>query len=154
LASHLEEHGAKLRRGAGYLKDLDADVIFRTPGLRPDLPELTAAVKNGAVLTSEMEVFFDVCPCRTIGVTGSDGKTTTTSIIAELLSAAGHTVHVGGNIGTPLLNRADDMAKGDFAVLELSSFKLYDHEKKSVRCRRDECDAQPSGHAPGHGRVR
>ena len=97
--------------------------------MRPDLPEMTSAVQNGAVLTSEMEVFFDVCPCRMIGVTGSDGKTTTTSIIAELLRASGHTVHVGGNIGTPLLNQADDMQEDDFAVLELSSFQLMTMKK-------------------------
>ena len=133
LALRLEARGAKLRLGEDYLKALDADIIFRTPGLRPDLPELTAAVKNGAVLTSEMEVFFDVCSCRIIAVTGSDGKTTTTSIIAELLKTAGYTVHVGGNIGTPLLSRADEMASDDFAVLELSSFQLMTM-KKSPPC--------------------
>ncbi len=129
LAARLEKRGAKLRLGEDYLKALRADLIFRTPGLRPDLPELTEAVKNGAVLTSEMEVFFDVCPSKIIAVTGSDGKTTTTSIIAELLREAGHTVYVGGNIGTPLLDQAGDMSPDDFVVLELSSFQLMTMKK-------------------------
>ena len=99
-------------------------MIFRTPGLRPDVPELEAARARGSVITSEMEVFFQVCPCPIIAVTGSDGKTTTTTIIAELLRAAGHTVHVGGNIGHPLLAEAGSIRPTDWAVLELSSFQL------------------------------
>ena len=128
-AAALEAKGAKLRLGEDYLEGLDADIIFRTPGMRPDLPELAEAVKRGAILTSEMEVFFDVCPCRIIGVTGSDGKTTTTTIIAKLLEAEGCTVHLGGNIGTPLLTRADAMKQTDIAVLELSSFQLMTMKK-------------------------
>ena len=124
LARRLEELGAALCLGEDYLENLDADVVFRTPGLRPDVPELAAAVARGAVLTSEMEAFFQVCPCPIIAVTGSDGKTTTTTIIAELLRAAGHTVHVGGNIGHPLLCEAEEMRPVDYAVLELSSFQL------------------------------
>ena len=123
-AEHLEQLGCELHLGADYLKDLDADVIFRTPGLRPDVPEIAACVDRGAVLTSEMEVFFEVCPCTIIAVTGSDGKTTTTTIIAELLKAAGKRVWVGGNIGHPLLCEADGMLATDYAVLELSSFQL------------------------------
>ena len=123
-AEHLEQLGCELHLGADYLKDLDADVIFRTPGLRPDVPEIAACVDRGAVLTSEMEVFFEVCPCTVIAVTGSDGKTTTTTIIAELLKAAGKRVWVGGNIGHPLLCEADGMLATDYAVLELSSFQL------------------------------
>ena len=99
LAGELEAGGAKLQLGEGYLEDLGQDVIFRTPGMRPDLPQLLAAREKGSVITSEMEVFFDVCPCSIIAVTGSDGKTTTTTMIAELLRASGRTVHVGGNIG-------------------------------------------------------
>lgn len=124
LAEELETAGAVLRLGDGYLQDLDQDVIFRTPGLRPDVPELEAARAGGSVITSEMEVFFQVCPCPIIAVTGSDGKTTTTTIIAELLRAAGHTVHVGGNIGHPLLAEAGSIRPTDWAVLELSSFQL------------------------------
>ena len=124
LAEELEGKGCRLQLGPDYLKDLREDVIFRTPGMRPDLPELAAAVGRGSVLTSEMEVFFQVCPCPIIAVTGSDGKTTTTTIIAELLRAAGRTVHLGGNIGHPLLAETGDISEGDIAVLELSSFQL------------------------------
>lgn len=124
LAGELEAQGCSLRLGEGYLRGLDQDVIFRTPGMRPDLPELTAAVERGSLLTSEMEVFFEVCPCTKIAVTGSDGKTTTTTIIAELLKAAGKTVHLGGNIGHPLLAETGEMCPEDVAVLELSSFQL------------------------------
>jgi len=124
-----ESLGAQLSLGESYLDDIDADVIFRTPGLMPHHPALSKAVKNGAVLTSEMEVFFEVCPCKKIGITGSDGKTTTTSIIAALLKSEGLTVHVGGNIGNPLLCSADEMQPDDIAVLELSSFQLITMRK-------------------------
>ena len=124
LADTLEKQGAKLRLGEGYLENLTEDVIFRTPGMRPDLPALETAVARGSQLTSEMEVFFQVCPCTTIAVTGSDGKTTTTTIIAELLRRAGKTVHLGGNIGHPLLADTPSIQPEDVAVLELSSFQL------------------------------
>ena len=124
LADRLEGAGVALQLGDDYLDHLHHDVIFRTPGLRPDAPQLRRAVEQGSELTSEMEVFFQVCPCPIIAVTGSDGKTTTTTIIAELLKAAGYTVHVGGNIGHPLLCEAGNMSAGDYAVLELSSFQL------------------------------
>ena len=123
-AEELERRGCTLHLGEDYLKGLDADVIFRTPGLRPDVPEIAACVAHGADLTSEMEVFFRVCPCPIIAVTGSDGKTTTTTIIAELLKSAGKRVWVGGNIGHPLLCEADGMLQTDYAVLELASFQL------------------------------
>ncbi|MBU5434778.1 UDP-N-acetylmuramoyl-L-alanine--D-glutamate ligase [Pseudoflavonifractor sp. MSJ-37] len=123
-ADALESLGVHLKLGPDYLDGLDQDVIFRTPGLRPDVPQLLAAKERGAVVTSEMEVFFQVCPCQMIAVTGSDGKTTTTTIIAGLLKAAGYTVYVGGNIGKPLLPDVDGMEPGDIAVLELSSFQL------------------------------
>ena len=124
IGDELEGRGCHLRLGEDYLKNLTEDVIFRTPGMRPDLPELTAAVERGSVLTSEMEVFFEVCPCPKIAVTGSDGKTTTTTIIAELLKRGGRTVHLGGNIGHPLLAETGSMSPKDIAVLELSSFQL------------------------------
>lgn len=124
LADELEAAGATLHLGEGYLDGLTQDVIFRTPGLRPDVPQLLAAQRQGSTLTSEMEVFFQVCPCHMIAVTGSDGKTTTTTIIAELLKRAGRTVHLGGNIGHPLLAEAGTIAPEDVAVLELSSFQL------------------------------
>ena len=124
LGDELEAAGCHLQLGEGYLQGLKQDVIFRTPGMRPDLPELVEAVANGAQLTSEMEVFFDVCPCPMIAITGSDGKTTTTTIVAELLKAAGKNVHLGGNIGHPLLAETGEMKADDIAVLELSSFQL------------------------------
>ncbi len=124
-AESFRERGAELRLGEDYLEDLDYDVIFRTPGLLPSHPALAAAKERGAVITSEMEAFFSLCPCRTIAVTGSDGKTTTSSIIAELLTAGGHRVHLGGNIGKPLLTEVPDMLPEDIAVLELSSFQLH-----------------------------
>ena len=123
-ADELESLGAELRLGEDYLVGLDHDIIFRTPGMRPDVPQLLAARERGSVITSEMEVFFQLCPCKTIAVTGSDGKTTTTTIIARLLQAAGHTVYLGGNIGKPLLPDVGGMEPGDIAVLELSSFQL------------------------------
>ena len=129
LADELEQLGAKLQLGEDYLEGLDQDVIFRTPGMRPDVPQLLRAKENGSVITSEMEVFFDVCPCSIIAVTGSDGKTTTTTMIAELLRAAGRTVHVGGNIGNPLLAQAGEMNPDDNVVLELSSFQLMTMQK-------------------------
>jgi UDP-N-acetylmuramoylalanine--D-glutamate ligase len=124
VAQELEGLGAHLHLGEDYLAGLDQDVIFRTPGLRPDVPALEQARARGAEITSEMEVFFQVCPCKIIAVTGSDGKTTTTTILSELLKAAGYRVHVGGNIGKPLLPEAAGMAAEDVAVLELSSFQL------------------------------
>ena len=118
--------GAEVVLGGGYLAGLDGyDVIFRTPGLLPTDPALVSAAEHGAVITSEMEAFFALCPCLTIGITGSDGKTTTSSIIAELLKASGRRVHLGGNIGRPLLDAVPEMDAGDIAVLELSSFQLH-----------------------------
>lgn len=124
LLTELEELGAELRLGESYLENLDQDVIFRSPGIRPDIPAFEVARERGSVITSEMEVFFHVCPCKKIAVTGSDGKTTTTTIIARVLEEAGHTVHLGGNIGRPLLPDTNLMRPDDIAVLELSSFQL------------------------------
>ncbi len=125
LIDSLERRGMKAVLGPDYLDCLDgSDVIFRTPGLRPDVPQIERAVAAGAELTSEMEAFFDLCPCRMIAVTGSDGKTTTTTIIAGLLKAAGYRTFVGGNIGHPLLCQVDDIRPDDMVVLELSSFQL------------------------------
>lgn len=124
LIEELESLGAEVRLGPDYLEGLDQDVIFRTPGLRPDVPQLRAARERGSLVTSEMEVFFQVCPCEIIGVTGSDGKTTTTTIIAELLKKGGYHVYVGGNIGKPLLAETPNMEPDDMVVLELSSFQL------------------------------
>lgn len=123
-ASQLQEAGVQLKLGEDYLSSIQADVIFRTPGLSYTLPELQEYRKQGVAITSEMELFFDVCPATLIGVTGSDGKTTTTTLIAEMLKAAGKTVYLGGNIGAPLLPQTDQMKPEDYAVVELSSFQL------------------------------
>ena len=127
----LEAQGCELRLGDAYLENLSGDIVFRTPGMHPEKPELVALREAGAEVTSEMEVFFTLCPCTTIAVTGSDGKTTTTTLIAEMLKAAGKTVWLGGNIGTPLLPLLDEMKVDDFAVVELSSFQLMDMKHSS-----------------------
>lgn len=123
------EYGAELSLGNDYLKNLNADIIFRTPGMKYYMEELVEARKNGAVVTSEMEVFFDLCPCKIIAVTGSDGKTTTTTIISEMLKAQGYNVHLGGNIGRPLLPDIETISANDMAVVELSSFQLISMRK-------------------------
>ncbi len=122
--------GVKFLLGKHYIDRLDFDVVFRTPGLHPD--KLKHAVRADTVITSEMEAFFAVCPCRVIAITGSDGKTTTSTLIAKLLSAEGYTVHLGGNIGKPLLCETPTFHASDVAVLELSSFQLH-----SMKCRPD-----------------
>ena len=129
----LEALGCKLSLGETYLDGVEADVLFRTPGMHPMNPAICALRDRGAQVTSEMEVFFEVCPCHTIAVTGSDGKTTTTTLISEMLKAAGKTVWLGGNIGTPLLPLVRDMKEEDFAVVELSSFQLMDMERSPQR---------------------
>ena len=127
----LEQAGCRLHLGENYLQGVEADVVFRTPSMHPGLLEDIRA--KGAVVTSEMEVFFEVAPCQLIAVTGSDGKTTTTTLIAEMLKAAGKTVWLGGNIGTPLLPLVRQMQKEDFAVVELSSFQLMDMRRSPQR---------------------
>ena len=122
----LETSGCKLRVGDGYLEGVEADVLFRTPGMHPGHPAIQGLASKGAQVTSEMEVFFEVCPCTLIAVTGSDGKTTTTTLISEMLKASGKRVWLGGNIGTPLLPLVRQMDERDFAVVELSSFQLMD----------------------------
>ena len=129
IADELEQAGAELRLGEDYLKNLEVDIIFRTPGMNFNLPELESARKKGIAVTSEMEVFFDLCPATIFAVTGSDGKTTTTTLIAKMLEAEGKTVHVGGNIGTPLLPEIENIKPEDFVVAELSSFQLISMRK-------------------------
>lgn len=120
----LAAQGAKLMLGEGYLDDLSEDIILRTPAVRGDLPALTAARERGALVTSEMELFLAFCPCPCYGITGSDGKTTTSTLVAGLLEAAGKRVYLGGNIGDPMLPRLTQMTEDDRAVAELSSFQL------------------------------
>ena len=129
LADEIEAAGAELRLGEGYLDNLEFDIIVRTPGMSFNLPELSSARKKGIAVTSEMEVFFDLCPATIFAVTGSDGKTTTTTLISEMLKSEGKTVHVGGNIGTPLLPLIDQIKPEDYVVVELSSFQLISMRK-------------------------
>ena len=129
----LEQLGCRLSLGDTYLDDVQADVLFRTPGMHPGNPAIQTLAAKGAEITSEMEVFFEVCPCNLIAVTGSDGKTTTTTLISEMLKASGKTVWLGGNIGTPLLPLVQQMRDGDYAVVELSSFQLMDMKRSPQR---------------------
>ena len=125
----LERMGCKLSVGEHYLDNLEADIVFRTPGMHPGIPALENLRAKGAEVTSEMEVFFEVCPCTILAITGSDGKTTTTTLVSEMLKAAGKKVWVGGNIGTPLLPRVREMQESDCCVVELSSFQLMDMKR-------------------------
>ena len=139
----LERSGCKLSLGEGYLDGVQADVVFRTPGMHPDHPAIRTLAEQGAEITSEMEAFFEVCPCQIIAVTGSDGKTTTTTLISEMLKAEGKTVWLGGNIGAPLLPLTRQMQGTDIAVVELSSFQLMD-------MRRSPCRAVITNLSPNH----
>ena len=129
----LERMGCTLQVGEAYLEGLQADVVFRTPGMHPGNPALVALQQQGAHITSEMEAFFQLCPCPILAVTGSDGKTTTTTLISEILKAAGKTVWLGGNIGTPLLDQVPQIRETDLAVVELSSFQLMDMHHSPCR---------------------
>ena len=123
--------GVKTVFGENYLEGLCEDVLLKSPGIRPDVPEISAAVAGGSVLTSEMEIFLAFCPCKVYAITGSDGKTTTTTLVSEILkkerelSGVGGKVYLGGNIGTPLLPFIREMTAEDAAVVELSSFQLF-----------------------------
>jgi len=128
----LEKMGCKLSVGDHYLDNLEADLVFRTPGMHPGNPALETLRAKGAEVTSEMEVFFELCPCTILAITGSDGKTTTTTLVSEMLKAEGKTVWVGGNIGTPLLPRVREMKQSDYCVVELSSFQLMDMKRSPV----------------------
>ncbi len=119
--------GVTTQLGEGYLDNLDRfDVIVRTPGLQPQkILDKNPSVKDK--ITSGTNEFFKVCPTKNIiGITGTKGKGTTSTLVAEMLRAAGKTVHLGGNIGVPALSFLDAMQPDDWVVLELSSFQLMD----------------------------
>ncbi|MBQ5320522.1 MAG: UDP-N-acetylmuramoyl-L-alanine--D-glutamate ligase [Oscillospiraceae bacterium] len=120
----LLEKNISLKLGEDYLKNIDADIIFRTPGMYYNNPELLAYKEKNVVITSEMETFFELCPAKIFAVTGSDGKTTTTTLISEFLKESGKRVYKGGNIGKALLPDVLEMNEEDIAVVELSSFQL------------------------------
>jgi UDP-N-acetylmuramoylalanine--D-glutamate ligase len=116
----------KYRLGEKYLEYLQGfDIIFKTPSIRPDIPELINEKKRGAYITSEMEMFLKLCPAKVFAVTGSDGKTTTTTIIYRILKNNGYKCWLGGNIGKPLFDKLDSIGKDDMVVVELSSFQLF-----------------------------
>lgn len=123
----LVDLGTKMILGEGYLKNIpqNTEVIFKTPGLRIDVTELAEAAEKGITVTSEMELFFELCPGQIIAITGSDGKTTTTTLIGEMLKNAGFNCYIGGNIGKPLIDEVEGMTAEDKIVLELSSFQLH-----------------------------
>lgn len=111
--------------GENHLSNLKGfDIIFRSPSCRPDTKEIVEEVKRGAILTSEIEMLMELCPGKIIGITGSDGKTTTTSLIYEIIKKKGYNCYLGGNIGIPLFTKVDEMTKNDIVILELSSFQL------------------------------
>ena len=138
LVDAWEAKGVRLLCGEGYLEDLDEEIIFRAPGIRPDIPAFARALENGAILTSEMELFLDLTPAPVLGITGSDGKTTTTTLTGLFLEeecrrTGRGRVFVGGNIGTPLLPLVEEMTKEDFVVVELSSFQLQTMKRSPER---------------------
>ena len=118
--------GAQIVGGEAYLDGLESfDLILHSPGIRRDLPALRRAAKAGALVTGEMDLFLQMFHGRTVAVTGSSGKTTTTSLIRELLKEQGIACVCGGNIGTPLMTRVESLSPDTVAVLELSSFQLF-----------------------------
>lgn len=129
VCNELESLGVTLSLGENYLKNLTGEIIFKTPGMRYDIPELCKARDAGSIVTSEMEIFFELCPSHIIGITGSDGKTTTTTIIYKSLTQAGYKTWLGGNIGRPLLSDVEKMSGDDWVVVELSSFQLHTMKK-------------------------
>ena len=123
----LQKLGISFVLGENYLDSIaiEAVKVFKTPGIRFDVPALQEAAKRGAEITSEMELFFQLCPAKILAVTGSDGKTTTTSLIYDMLTRAGYTCYLGGNIGHPLIEEVENICAEDMVVVELSSFQLH-----------------------------
>src|SRR3989344_5192726 len=131
-AKHLKKHGAKAtildeKQGKGYLEGLDKyDLVVRSPGVKLEL--LEKYVSRDKII-SQTKLFFDLCPCPIIGVTGTKGKGTTASLIYEMLKEQGSDVYLGGNIGRPPLDFLENLKKESIVVLELSSFQLQDLTK-------------------------
>lgn len=125
--------GVKLVLGQHYLDEISPQVkvVYKTPGIRYDVPALKKAAENGAVITSEMELFFSLCPAKIIAVTGSDGKTTTTSLVYDMLKRGGYNCYLGGNIGHPLVSDLEEITAEDMVVVELSSFQLHTMKKSA-----------------------
>ena len=129
VMNKVKEYGFKFYLGKGNLENLkDFDLIFRSPSCLPTKPELVAEKARGAIVTTEIEQLMKMAPCKIIGITGSDGKTTTTTLTYEILKNSGYTVHLGGNIGIPLFTKLNEIKPEDIIVLELSSFQLMGME--------------------------
>ncbi len=125
IINKIKEYKFETSFGKNNLSKLKGfDIIFRSPSCMPTKPELEEEAKRGAKVTTEIEMLMEMCPAKIIGVTGSDGKTTTTSLIYEILKKAGYNTYLGGNIGTPLFTKLEEMKPEDIVVLELSSFQL------------------------------
>lgn len=125
IVNKLVDYGMEFSFGKGYLNTLKGfDIIFRSPSCLPTIPELVEEARRGAIVTTEVEMVIELCPCLVIGVTGSDGKTTTTTLIYEILKEGGYNCFLGGNIGIPLFTKISTMTPEDIVVLELSSFQL------------------------------
>lgn len=129
VMSKVKGYGFKYYLGNGNLENLKGfDLIFRSPSCLPTKPELVAEKARGAIVTTEIEQLMKMAPCKIIGITGSDGKTSTTTLTYEILKNAGYTVHLGGNIGIPLFTKINEIKPEDIIVLELSSFQLMGME--------------------------
>lgn len=125
IANECEKNGIDLILGSKYLIRLaNEDIIFRTPTLNYFTPELQLAHRAGQIITSELEIFAELCPCRIVGVTGSDRKKQTTLIIADMLKNFGYTVHIGGTVGDVLLSKIDEIKAEDYAVVALDAPQL------------------------------
>ena len=130
----LQNKGIKNAGIIKYVNFQKADYVFRTPSIRPDAPEIMDAISKGAILTSESELFFEVAKGKIYGITGSDGKTTTTTLIYELLKRkyGEKRIKVGGNIGIPPISFVDQLDNDSITVLELSSFQLMTLRKSPI----------------------
>ena len=129
IIEKITNYGFVIYYGKDCLQHLkNFNVIFRSPSCLPTKPELVEEANRGALVTTEVELLMKMCPAKVIGITGSDGKTTTTSLINSILQKAGYKTFLGGNIGTPLFTKLSEMTPEDIVVLELSSFQLMGME--------------------------
>lgn len=129
IMDKITAYGFAFSFGKNCLEKLKGfDMIFRSPSCLPTKPELQQEENRGAIVTTEIEMLMKMCPCKMIGITGSDGKTTTTSLVASILQKAGYRVFLGGNIGIPLFTKLSEITPEDIVVLELSSFQLMGME--------------------------
>ena len=129
IMDKIENYKFKYSLGKNNLSQLKGfELIFRSPSCLPTRPELVAEKERGAIVTTEIEQLMKLAPCKIIGITGSDGKTTTTTLTYEVLKNAGYTCHLGGNIGIPLFTKLNEIKPDDIIVLELSSFQLMGME--------------------------